>query len=270
MVGTRAHPSSDEDQNPYRSKLYPNSLSLHEWQQLWRDELVSIGHPGNGLYVISDAFAEDRDGRETYHVTAGYSTRIAERFSMEYARLWPQRGRIRVHWILPLPGSWSREKVRTIEQRIHKYCAIYARNERLRTTEFYQGRALPLLYACFQSVQRHYELAPPYHLDTGLNGQYCWVYNRPAPLMSQQTVDIFEPPMDEFQAAWRAFRREQIDLMRPFRVQSPAAIAGRQAPRTRSHQWERLGLAGGSFGFNTYFPMWFDDDNVLHIRIPPI
>jgi hypothetical protein len=258
MVGTRAQPAVDEDGRPYTSRLYPDSLALHEWQRRWRDELVSLGHPGNGLYVISDAFAEDVGGRETYHVTAGYSTRIAERFSMEYARLWPQRGRIRVHWILPLPIEWSREKVRGIEERMHKYCAIYARATRLRTTEFYLGRALPLLYACFQSIQREYGLAVPHHLDTALGGVHAWVYSRPS---SHPPIDIFAQPMGEFERRWRAFRREQMDLMRAYRVQAPAAIAGRQGPRTRSARWQVLPVRGGG--------EWVDGAGVRHVRYPP-
>jgi hypothetical protein len=248
MVGTRAHP--EDTQDAFTSRLYPDSLPLDVWQRKWRNDLVSIGHPGNGLYVISDVFSEyaqEETGRETYHITAGYSTRIAERFSMEYARLWPQRGRIRVHWILPLPAEWPRSKVREIEQRMHKYCAIHARMERLRTTEFYRARALPLLYACFESIVREYGLDVPYHMDTALNNEYCWVYSRPTEPIPR--VNIFERALGRFQDQWRTFRKEQMDLMAPFRVQSPAAIARLQAPRTRSNMWSlRPRVLGGALG----------------------
>lgn len=243
MVGTRSSPESAEDAQPFASQLYPNSLALHEWQRLWRDDIVSIGHPGNGLYVISDAFAENQ-GRDTFHVTAGYSTRIAERFQMEYARLWPQRGRIRVHWVLPLPPQLRRDQVRQIEMRIHQYCAIFARSERLRTTEFYRGAALPLLYACFESVVRHGvpgmpgPLEPPYHLDTALMRegrlQRCWVYEKP-PAYRLGAVDIFKPPIKD--ERWLAYRREERDLGAQYRVLAPGKIAGRQGPRTRRQSW---------------------------------
>jgi hypothetical protein len=231
-------------------------LSLSEWQQRWRPILIQSastnanGHI-NGLYCISDAFAEDPHDpqpassdlagkkRRTYHVTVGYSTRLAERFSMEYARMWPQRGRIRIHFILPLPGELSRDQMRVIESRIHMHCAVHAREERLRTTEFYRPEALPLIYACFESVVKHYrdiELPLPYRLDAaqrGSSGSFtrCWVYRQPEP---HPEVNIFKKQFPNARKAWLEYRRAEIDLMKPFRVSTAARVGANLPLATRA------------------------------------
>lgn len=256
---TRARPAQPSDDDvPYQSQLHRETIPLYEWQQKWRPVLfehVERNDRGgiNGLYVISDAFAERPfdtttnavgEPRSTHHVTCGYSTRLTERLSMEYPRLWPQRGRVRVHWILPLPGSMTVDEARRIEERIHMYCAVHARSERLRITEFYMPEALPLLWECFKSVQEHLGNELPYRLDASLqSGEHCWVYSKPRE--THPPVDIFKRGFTEERKRWLEYRRNEMDLMKDYRVQGVQRIERGVGRVTRSRSLVTRALPGG-------------------------